>query len=150
MTKLDRPKQSGTRQAGQRQRYSVALNPSDRHGCTRCPLCSEATKVRKFPLVIHIHPHTPLVLNKSCRFCPACELVIVRQNEIEPLMAKTFEAQMPEIVGNKYDLIGTLDRADWRQGDRGELSPQQLFERVWLFEKYYDLKLTGGWGRAGA
>jgi len=90
-----------------RRRYRFFLNPYDEFACTKCPTCDRPTRVRKFPLVIHIDPDQIFVLNKTCRFCPTCELLIGRKRDIEPLLAAAFSERRPEIVGNQYLVIGT-------------------------------------------
>jgi len=85
------------------------LNPYEEHAFTKCPRCHEKTKIRKFPLVIHIEPNQMFLLNKGCRYCPPCDLIIAKQTEIEPLMAAGFEERRPEIVGNEYLVVGTMD-----------------------------------------
>lgn len=70
---------------------------------------------QKLPLVIHIDDWGLLVLNKECRFCPTCELVIVHQDDLEELLAKAFSEASADVVGNSYLVVGTLDRSDWRK-----------------------------------
>src|SRR6266511_2521380 len=98
-----------------RRRHLFFLNPYVDAAFTKCPKCEGKTKQRKLPLVIHIEPDQLFVLNKTCRYCPYCDLIIARQREIESLMAALFETRRPEVVGNKYLVVGTLDRADWKQ-----------------------------------
>jgi len=96
--------------------------------------------------VIHIEPAQIFVLNKTCRYCPDCDLVIARKQEVEAMMAATFEDQRPEIVGNEYLVVGTLDRADWREGNKNQLLPNQVVDRVYIFkdEWYFEIE-PGGW-----
>lgn len=131
-----------------RRRYDLFLNRYDDMAFTRCPKCENTTKLRKFPLVIHIEPNTMFVLNKTCRFCPSCELLIVHQREIEPMMAATFSERDPEIVGNDFLLLGTMERADWRLGNKGELNQSDTADRLILFRKHMDFEIRGGWGPA--
>ena len=37
-------------------RHYFFLNPYEDYAFTKCPKCDEKTKVRKFPLAIHIDP----------------------------------------------------------------------------------------------
>ena len=50
-------------------RHYFFLNPYEDCAFTKCPKCNNSTKVRKFPLVIHIEPLQFLVLNKNCKYC---------------------------------------------------------------------------------
>src|SRR5437879_10304150 len=79
-----------------------------------CPQCSNKMRQRKLPLFIHIDPKQPLLLNKTCRYCPCCDLLIAHKNELDEIITRTFTVLNPEIVGNTYLVIGTVDRADWK------------------------------------
>ncbi|MEW6379809.1 MAG: hypothetical protein AB1611_09395 [bacterium] len=63
----------------------------------------------------------PLILNKVCRYCPYCDLIIARKSEVKSLMWATFEKTKPEIVGHEYLVLGTVEKADWRQISKTEL-----------------------------
>lgn len=120
------------------------LNPYDRHACTKCPKCDRKTAVRKFPLVIRIDPDQMLVLNKQCRYCEHCDLVIVKQSNLEALMAAGLEQRDASIVGNKYLVIGTLSRGDWRAREQ-ILTPQETLDRTRVFRDVWTFEITGGW-----
>src|SRR5918997_4240186 len=106
------------------------LNPYAEYAFTRCPRCNRApTKVRKVFLVVHVEPRLLLVLNKSCRFCLHCDLLIAKQQELEALMAYAVEQIKPELVGNDYLVIGTLDKEDGRQVQAGGQHPGWVAER---------------------
>lgn len=128
-----------------RTRFFLFLNRYPDMAFTRCPKCEARTKQRKLPLVIHIEPHTICVLNNTCRFCPACELVIAKQREIEPMLGAMVERQRGAIEKGDYLIIGTLDRADWRAGQTDKWSPAQAVERAWVFRDHWNFKVTGGW-----
>lgn len=132
----------------ERFRHRFTLNPYDDFACSRCPDCQRLTKLRKFALAIHIEPAVFLMLNKSCRFCPPCDLLIGRKCEIEALMHAQFTETHPEIVGNKYTVFGTLDRADWRKHHDRNPTVDDVFDLVYVFKEVDELKLTGGWGPA--
>jgi hypothetical protein len=131
-----------------RTRFYFFLNPYADMAFTRCPKCEARTKQRKLPLAIHIEPRTFCVLNKTCRFCPGCELVIARQSEREALLISVFEDQRTRIEPGDYLVIGTLDRADWRVGRKEEWSPSEGFDRVWVFKDRWHFEVQGGWGPA--
>lgn len=127
-------------------RYYFFLNPYENEAFTRCPKCQEKTKVRKFPLVIHIDPHQILCLNKSCKYCEKCDLIIGKQVEIESLMAATCEQLDPSLIGNKYLVIGTFDKKDWRDYSKRTVYPDESLEKVYIFKdvKHFEL-ISGGW-----
>lgn len=131
--------------APQRTRYFFFLSPYAGMAFTRCPNCDAKTKQRKLPLVIHVEPHTICVLHKTCRFCPACELVIARKSGVEPLLLGMLRDERRAIEHGDYTAIGTLDRADWRDGQREQRSPAHVIEQTWVFEDHWKFEITGGW-----
>jgi hypothetical protein len=129
-----------------RTRHRFFLNPYPDFAFTKCPKCNATTKQRKVPLVIHIEPGQMLVLNKTCRYCERCDLLIGRKADIEAMMAATFETRRPEIIGNEYLVIGTLDRSDWRAGAGAETPAIDLLDRVYVFEDEWHFDVDyGGW-----
>jgi hypothetical protein len=133
-----------------RTRHLFFLNPYSDVAFTKCPKCEGKTRQRKLPLVIHIEPNQMLVLNKTCRYCPSCDLVIARQSELEPLMAAAFTDRRPGVVGNEYLVVGTLDRSDWSEQTRGTGAgaPKDVLQRTWVFKDQLHFRMTGGWMRA--
>lgn len=131
-------------------RHYFFLNPYENEAFTRCPKCGMKTKLRKYPLVIHIEPNQLLCLNKSCKYCEKCDLIIEKQAEIESLMATVIENIDPSIVGNEYLVIGTLDKTDWRQSSKQTTYPQETLEKVYIFKdvKHFEL-VSGGWSKDG-
>jgi hypothetical protein len=69
--------------------------------------------------VINIDDGGIMVPNKTCRHCPACDLLIAHKNEIEAQLAFYFQRFVPEVVGNDYLVIGAVERADWQRGTAG-------------------------------
>ncbi len=120
--------------------HDFFLNPYQDAAFTKCPKCEAKTRIRKFPLVIHIEPDQLFVLNKSCRYCVGCDLIIVRRSEIEAQMIGGFAARRPEIIGNEFLVFGTLDRKDWRQSQQSNLSQQQAIDRVRIFKNVLNFK----------
>jgi hypothetical protein len=66
-------------------RYRFFLNPYADVRFTTCPQCGGKTRVRKLPLVIHVDPVQPVALNKTCRYCPSCDLLIAHRDELEAM-----------------------------------------------------------------
>jgi tetratricopeptide (TPR) repeat protein len=123
------------RQSGkQRPRYNFFLNTYQDTRFTLCPHCKSKTQLSKFFLVIHVHPGHTIILDKMCCFCDACDLLIVHQDQLEEQLATKFMTINPEVIGNDYQVVGTLDRAEWNQGKQDRLS----FERV--MEYLHDFK----------
>ena len=131
-------------------RHRFFLNPYEEYAFTKCPKCDTKTRIRKFPLVIHIEPRQLFLLNKECKFCPECDLIIVRQSEIEGFMAAAMEERNPDIIGNDYLVFGTMDRKDWRLSHIGKIDQSETAERVFLFEDVWDFEvIPAGWYRKG-
>jgi hypothetical protein len=116
--------------------YRFFLNPYTDARFTSCPQCGGKTRIRKLPLVIHIDQGAMMALNKTCKFCPYCDLLIAHQDEIEGLLAAYFGQNAPDVVGNDYLVIGTEDRDAWRLGMRTPLSSQEMLEHLHDFRDY--------------
>ena len=128
-------------------RYRFFLNPYQDARFSKCPQCENKTGQRKLQLFIHINPKQPLLLNKTCRYCLHCDLLIAHQDDLEDLIARIFTDLNPEIVGNKYLVVGTLDRADWKRIDQDKLPIQDTIEALHDFKDVVMFKPMGGWGR---
>jgi hypothetical protein len=127
-------------------RYRFFLNPYADVRFTKCPQCRRTTKVKKLPVVIHVDPMQLVALNKTCRYCPTCDLLIAHQNEIEALLAAYFGQHQPEIVGNEYLVIGTEDRADWARGMREPQSVEEGLEVLHDFIEVVRFEPAHRWG----
>jgi len=129
-----------------KRRYYFFLNPYEDCAFTRCPKCENKTKVRKFPLVIHIDPIQMLVLNITCKFCPYCDLIILKQSKLETYMTAAFQEHNPEIIGNDYLVMGTIERKDWRENQKREVTPSETIERMYVFKDHWNFELAPpGW-----
>ncbi len=128
-------------------RYTFFLNPYTDARFTKCPKCEGKMGQKKLPLVIHIDDGGMMVLNKTCRYCPACDLLIAHKDEIEALLASYFQRAAPEVVGNDYLVVGTVDRADWRRGTEGNVTPRDMIEVLHDFQDVVQFKPMGGWSR---
>ncbi|OUL35580.1 hypothetical protein BV372_10630 [Nostoc sp. T09] len=133
----------------QKERHRFFLNPYSDSAFTKCPKCDAKTKIRKFPLVIHIQPQQLFILNKQCRYCENCDLIITKKQEIESLMAAGFIQSNPKIIGNDYLVMGTVDRKDWKEGTQNALSPSEMLERIYVFQDVWDFEvIPAGWYRS--
>jgi hypothetical protein len=112
---------------------------------TSCPKCAGKTKLRKFPLVIHVDPLYLIALNKTCRYCPYCDLLIAHQDELEEQLAILFAERAPEAIGNDYLVLGTLERADWKHGVQSALSIEEARAAMHDFKDVWKFTVTGGW-----
>jgi tetratricopeptide (TPR) repeat protein len=120
--------------------YSFFLNPYNDVRFTTCPMCHIKTRQRKVPLVIHIEPNYMVTLGKTCRYCVHCDLLIVHQDQLEEQLAGHMAVIHPEIIGNDYLVMGTLDSPEWRQGMQNQLSPQKMIEHLHDFKEVLTFK----------
>jgi hypothetical protein len=127
-------------------RFTFFLNPYPDVRFTTCPNCGGRTRQRKLPLVIHVDPQSPLSLNMTCRYCPSCDLPIAHQDVLESLMARIFDTLKPEVVGNQYLVLGTMERADWKRGLSDPISSKDMAATLHDFKDYVHFT-PGGWGR---
>jgi hypothetical protein len=95
------------------------------------------------PLVIHVDPHNPVAIHKSCRYCPPCDLLIAHQDEVEAELAAIFARRAPELVGNSYLALGTLDRDVWKRGVAEPLPIQEMLEHLHDFAEVLELWRAG-------
>lgn len=129
-----------------KRRHYFFLNSYEDRAFTKCPKCDGKTKLRKFPLVIHIDPEQLILLNKKCRYCTHCDLIITKKSEMETLMVTYFEDLNPDIIGNNYLTIGVVERKDWQQASKGKISQNEIIERVYVFKDMLNFEpVSVGW-----
>ncbi len=127
-------------------RYLFALNPYDDYRATKCHNCGGLTRLRKFALLIHIDPQNLIALGKTCRFCPKCELIIARQDELEKLLTAMFEQRDPSVIGNKYLVLGTINQKAWREGLDKPKTIGEMLPLAAEFKGYRTImQEPGGW-----
>lgn len=141
------PKKKKARIGKQPPRYRFFLNPYEDVRFTNCPKCRYKTRLRKFPLFIHIEPDQPLLLNKSVRFCPNCELLILHQDELEEQLAYFFSNYRSELMGHNYLVLGTVDRPDWQRGKESPVPMRESLEYLHDFKQVLHFEPAGGWVR---
>lgn len=128
-------------------RHTFFLNPYIDARFTKCPKCDGKTKQKKLPLVIHVDEGGLMVLNKTYRHCPACDLLIAHKDDIEALLTACFQQAAPESIGNDYLVVGTVDRADWLRGTTGAMTPQEMIALLHDFTEVVQFKLVDCWRR---
>jgi hypothetical protein len=145
----DKPKKDKPRIETQKARHYFFLNPYEDTVFTRCPKCETKTKLRKHCLVIHVEPDFLLALNKSCRYCPYCDLIIAKKAELEGMLAAICGQHAPGVTGNDYFVYGTIDRKDWKAGQVGKLSQPECLQRSYPFKDAWKFEvIPAGWYRA--
>lgn len=129
-------------------RHTFFLNPYTDVRFTSCPRCGGKARLRKVPLVVHVDPQEIAVLNKKCRYCPGCDLLIAHRDELEAMLAFAFSGQRPEVVGNDYLVIGTVDRSVWRRRARTEFLAQDTLDQLHEFKRVVRFELAPRWAPA--
>ena len=128
-------------------RYAFILNPYSDERLSKCPKCHRPTHLRQFALLIHIDKWGAMALGKTCRYCTRCELIIAHQDELAAQLAESFRSVAPDVIGNQYMVLGTVDKRIWQRGLQG--SGHQLGEvlkHTAAFKTVLDLKVEpGGW-----
>lgn len=130
--------------------YYFYLNPYNEHGfsCSKCPKCGGKTKIKKIPLVIMLKKgEATLNLNKTCKYCPHCELLIAKKCEIE-----SFLEQFEEVYNrdtSDFFVIGTMERRIFAKSDgKGPIKVEEskeAFDAITPFKNVWNFKITGGW-----
>lgn len=128
-------------------RYRFFLNPYRDVRFSKCPQCSNKMGQRKLPLFIHIDSKQPLLLNRTCRYCSHCDLLIAHRDELDDIITRVFPTLDLKTVSSQYLVIGTVDRADWRRINQNKLSVQATIEALHDFKEVVIFKPVGGWGR---
>jgi hypothetical protein len=127
-------------------RYSFFLNPYRDYRFTRCPLCEQAARWRKFVLLIHIDPKVLMALNMHCRFCPDCELLIAHQDQLEIQLTAHMAEHDPAVIGNEYLVLGTVERAAWRENMKTPKPLGEMLKHVADFKEVLEFEVRpAGW-----
>lgn len=132
-------------------RYKFYLNPYDEYKWTKCPKCDNKTKVRKHCLMIHYEEkavsfHQLISLNKSCKFCPYCELIIAQKSEIENYLSQIVPNFGLRFNPDNYFVFGTMERKDWKKGQQEPSQPDKALDAVAQFKDVWDFEVQpAGW-----
>ncbi len=132
-------------------RYCFVMNPYPGFRYSSCPYCQHKTGQRKIPLLIHVEPLHLVALNYTCRYCQTCDLLIANKHEIESYLAGMFIEAIPEIVGNKYLVVGTVEKTAWRKGMHQSMLVGEMLPYASYFkETYRELRAQRpGWYKVG-
>ena len=97
------------------------------------------TRLRKIPLVIHVNSFGLVLLRKTCRLCPVCEMLIAHEFELN--------AEIQPIAGRsdvhaEFLVLGTLGSGTWRAGMRDSISIEQVRHDMADFKAYMKVEIT--------
>ncbi len=72
---------------------------------------------------------------------------MAHQNELEAELAYSFSKVAPEVIGNEYLVLGTVEKKVWKSGLKGSSSQlDEVLKHTADFKKVLDLKVEpGGW-----
>lgn len=131
-------------------KHNFSLNPYPEFRFSRCPDCRENTGQRKLPLLIHIDPKNLISLNYTNRYCSRCDMVIGHKHEIEHHLTEMFLKIEPEVIGNSYLLIGTIEKKTWRENFNNPKASKDMRPHIHDFKSFQNIRMTmGGWFRKG-
>jgi hypothetical protein len=126
-------------------RYKFWLNIYADMAFTRCPQCENTTKVKKLPLVVAIELSKRAILNinMTTKYCPYCDLIIAKADEITGYASTTLG--IPVKTG-EYNVLGTLDRKDWVAANNTQTASHEFFDSIYPFKKTLTFTiLPAGW-----
>ena len=121
-------------------RYTFAINPYQEVRFSSCPKCKRLTYLRKFPLLIHVDKFGPFALGKTCRYCTKCKLIIAHQDELERVLAAMFAQHAPQLIGNEYFVLGTVEKQVWKKGLDKPATLEEIREHTADFKRYVTLE----------
>lgn len=125
------------------EKYYFFLNPYKEYAFSRCPKCSNTTKHKKLPIVILFEKDKKIMsLNKTCRYCPFCKLVIAKKHELDEI-AKQFLGKST-IGKDEYYVVGTHERNMWNKSMSGLSSQTEQLENIIFFRDVWLFEMDGG------
>jgi hypothetical protein len=120
------------------------LNPyPDVRFTNACPSCEGRMRQRKVLLAIHVDGWGLLQLGETCRYCSACDLLIANQDEVEGRLTQVFDKLAPELIGNGYLVLGTIERGYGQRGRTRPLASDDLCAGLHDFQDYVHFDLSG-------
>lgn len=123
------------RQFGKRApRYDLFLNMDHTTRFTSCPRCQIKTHARRFFLVVLVGSGYALVVEKTCRFCLSCDLLVIHQDQLEAQLTRQFVRINPQAIGSDYQVVGTLDKDEWQQMRREAPTFEEIREYLYDFK----------------
>ena len=121
------------------EKYYFFLNQYTDYSFTRCPKCDNKTKVKKLPLAILLEKNKMIfILNKTCKFCPYCELIIAKKHELDSIIKQFLS--LNHIAQEYHFVIGTQDKAVYREGFNKRLIKENPLEGVSIFKDLWNFE----------
>ena len=85
-----------------------------------------------------------VILNKTCRYCPNCELLIGHQDQIEEQLSRISD-DSTSIGRNDYFVVGTLEGKEWRRGMTQSLSNDEMLAALHDFKDHLQFEPAPRW-----
>jgi len=121
--------------------HDFFLNPHTDARFTRCPKCDKtATKLRKKLLLVIVGSMQPVCLNKTCRYCPKCDLLIAHKDELDELIEQMCRHQLPHLAGQEYFVAGTMERQVWKEKPQRINGIEDIFKSLHDFKRYLEFE----------
>jgi len=95
-----------------------------------------------------INFHQLFSLNKSCKFCPYCDLIIGQKSDLDELLKNILSSPPFELKLNPKDYLvfGTMERKDWVKTQKEPTSQKDAIELVHPFKDILDFEIQpAGW-----
>jgi len=116
-------------------KYRFFLNHYQEYRFTTCPQCDRTMKVRKHPFLVHVDPMQLVLLNMSGRYCPSCDILILHQEKLEEMLVAALLPHNPDVIGNEYLVLGTVERKGWRKARKEKDGWQTSFDNLHDFKE---------------
>jgi hypothetical protein len=107
-------------------RYLFGFGPDDRSDRPNCACCERRTLQGWVVLVAHIAAGCTVPVATPCRYCRACDVLTVRPRDLDAALAERFLPQRPEILGQSYIVLGSLDESGSHLLGSEALTPDDL------------------------
>lgn len=127
--------------------YKFTINPYPDQKFSNCPLCGQRNGQRKLPLLIHVDPRHMISINYTCRYCKKCNLLIAHKQQIEHILTEIFMQLDPDVIGNEYLIIGTVEKKAWRESMKHPKYPNEILSQLHDFKTVLsEIRMTRpGW-----
>jgi hypothetical protein len=90
--------------------------------------------------------HQLFSMNKTCRFCPDCQMIIAKKTEVDEWMGNVMNQLKRRFDPANYFIFGTMDRNDWKAGKTSPPKPAEILDKVLQFKDVVSYEVRpAGW-----
>jgi len=132
-------------------KHDFYLNAYEFYKWYGCLTCEGKMKVRKYCLMIHYQESLAVAprlfsLNKSCKYCPYCDMIVVQKSEIEEHLGAMLAQMKVKFISENYFIFGTIDKKDWLNAQKVPTMPNEMLALSYPFKKIHDFGIQpAGW-----